>query len=98
MVHYLNYFDNKRRKGHGHCEFKLNVYKSFFFDKRVKFSIRFITRSRIFYYKKYKSICFIRNRCLMTGRTRFILRYFGLSRMSFKNRASVGFLTGVKRI
>jgi small subunit ribosomal protein S14 len=47
--------------------------------------------------KKQYSYIRARNRCLITGRSRSILRLFKLSRLSFKKQASLGLLPGVKK-
>jgi small subunit ribosomal protein S14 len=39
----------------------------------------------------------VRNRCALTGRPRGYMRYFGLSRLSFRELASKGELPGVVR-
>lgn len=38
-----------------------------------------------------------RNRCALTGRSRAFLRKFGLSRLSFREKALAGELPGVKK-
>ena len=39
----------------------------------------------------------IRNRCLLTGRPHGYIRYFGLSRIAFREMAHAGELPGVKK-
>lgn len=39
----------------------------------------------------------VRNRCLLTGRPRGYIRYFGLSRIAFREMAHKGHLPGVKK-
>lgn len=39
----------------------------------------------------------LRNRCQLTGRSRGYMRKFGLSRISFRNLVSFGFIPGVKK-
>lgn len=39
----------------------------------------------------------VRNRCKMTGRPRGYLRKFGLSRLSFRDMASIGMIPGVTK-
>lgn len=95
-LNYLNYKDNLRRQLFLRDE-KFNKFiRLFIVDKRVKFSIRFFIRF-VFVYKRRAMKSKIRNRCLLTGRSRFILRYFRLSRASFRDLASFGFLSGVKK-
>ena len=44
---------------------------------------------------KYKTRVF--NRCKLTGRSRSYIRYFGLSRIKFRELAHEGLLPGVKK-
>jgi len=39
----------------------------------------------------------VRNRCVVTGRPRGYIRYFGLSRIAFREMAHKGHLPGVKK-
>lgn len=39
----------------------------------------------------------LKNRCVVTGRTRGYMRKFGLSRITFREMASQGFLPGVRK-
>jgi small subunit ribosomal protein S14 len=46
-----------------------------------------------------KTSCYVRmkNRCTLTARSGSVLRHFALSRISFREAASHGYLTGVKK-
>ena len=44
---------------------------------------------------KYKTRAF--NRCVITGRSRGYVRYFGLSRIKFREMAHKGLLPGVRK-
>lgn len=46
---------------------------------------------------KNSSAVRIRNRCSQTGRARGYLRFFGVSRIVFRELASVGLLPGVRK-
>lgn len=39
----------------------------------------------------------LKNRCMVTGRSRGYMRKFGLSRITFREMASQGFLPGVRK-
>ena len=39
----------------------------------------------------------IRNRCLITGRPRGVLKSYGLSRLEFKRLAHLGYISGIKK-
>lgn len=47
--------------------------------------------------KKKQPITSIKNRCVLTGRSRAVFRLFRLSRMSFKYLALHGFLPGITK-
>lgn len=96
QLNYLNYKDNLRRKVFLRDEKFTNFIRLFIVDKRIKFPIRFFIRF-VFFYKRRSMRSKIRNRCLLTGRSRFVLRYFRLSRASFRDVASFGFLSGVRK-
>jgi len=38
-----------------------------------------------------------KNRCMVTGRSRSVIRYFGISRLQFREMAHKGQLPGVKK-
>lgn len=39
----------------------------------------------------------LRNRCMITGRPRGFIRQFGISRITFREMASIGLIPGVKK-
>lgn len=39
----------------------------------------------------------VKNRCILTSRPKGIMSYFKLSRLSFKNKASFGYLEGIRK-
>jgi ribosomal protein S14 len=41
--------------------------------------------------------CKVRNRCILTGRSRAVFNYFKLTRMMFKNLAVKGYLVGLRK-
>jgi ribosomal protein S14 len=99
-VHFLNNKDSKIRKFYKRHEMGIFFFKSILADQRVSYNVRFLLKNRILLQKinfSRFSIVKIRNRCKETGRSRFILSFIGLSRASFKNDVSKGFLTGFKK-
>lgn len=95
-VNYLNYRDNINRKNYYKTEISRFFFKTFVSDKRLKFNVRFFVRFA-FLYRRKCALVKIRNRCLLTGRSRFVLRYFRLSRASFRDLARFGFISGIKK-
>jgi small subunit ribosomal protein S14 len=60
-----------------------------------KFNFYFLLKCLIF--KKSLISSTIRNKCLITGRSRSIYRDFRLSRMQLRHLASFGYLMGIKK-
>jgi small subunit ribosomal protein S14 len=49
--------------------------------------------------KKYNKVSTrYRNRCAITGRPRGYMRYFGVSRLTFRELAAAGILPGVEKL
>jgi small subunit ribosomal protein S14 len=46
---------------------------------------------------KNSAPCRMHNRCSLTGRPKGYMRYFGLSRIQFREMASNGLIPGVKK-
>ena len=93
-LHYLNKRDFFERRRFPREEYKYLILKSICIDKRLDFKNRYLLRGRFLYYHYYNSKVRLRNRCLLTGRSRFVLRYLKLSRMSFRDTVSKGLLRG----
>lgn len=47
--------------------------------------------------KKHSSITTVRNYCLLTGRSKFILSKFRLSRLTFRTLALFGYIPGIRK-
>lgn len=60
-------------------------------DLRYEYSFEFSKLSR------NSSKTRIRNRCILTGRSRSVYKQFHVSRIVFRNLASQGFIMGVKK-
>lgn len=100
MINYLNFKDNKARRFFVKKEiFRLGLH-SCLLDTRFSFKTRFVLKSKL--ENKVlrlfgNNISKIRRRCVETGRSRFIISYTKLSRAQFKRKASLGFLSGLKK-
>jgi small subunit ribosomal protein S14 len=94
MNNYLNYRDSQRRVHYYKQEFYLQILKSCYFDRRLKFKSRFLLKVKLNNKVRKISDIQIRNRCFLTGRSRFVLRYFSLSRMSLREQLLSGFCSG----
>lgn len=47
--------------------------------------------------KKYNATTYIKNRCILTGRSRAVSRHFKINRMPLKNLILHGFISGVSK-
>lgn len=95
-IHYLNKRDVQYRNQYPIKELKIILLKSFIFDFRIKFSYRFILKNKQLV-KLLKKNIRIRNRCILTGKSRFIFSYFHLNRSSLKLYSSFGFISGLQK-
>ena len=54
-------------------------------------------RLKAFHNLNFSKITKIRNICIYTGRSRGVIKKFGLSRFIFRNYADNGYISGLKR-
>jgi ribosomal protein S14 len=100
MINYLNYKDKNHRINFVKKHFFKNMFNSCFKDNRLGFQSRLFFKSKLtnkVLRLSTSSISKIRNRCKETGRPRFVVTNIGLSRAQYKNRASFGFISGLRR-
>jgi len=70
--------------------------KSYFIDPEIRIKSR--TKVNIFNFKiKNISNSFIINRCLITGRSKILNKYFRISRTEFRRLVKLGYIKGYKR-
>lgn len=88
-----NYFDLIRRKKFNRKELRLLILKSFLREVTIN------NKTRIFLNREIvqRNFTRVRNRCLLTGRGRSLVRSFGLARMPFKLLLSEGRIPGFRR-
>lgn len=66
-------------------------------DVFVSSEFKFFLYFKIFKYYSKQYISHVRNRCIHTGRSRGINRFFRMSRILVRSKSGQGLLTGVKR-
>lgn len=66
-------------------------------DQKLSEEERFEARIALNKMRRDTSPCRLRNRCLLTGRSRGFLRKFKLSRICFRELASMGMIPGVTK-
>ncbi|MDR1476031.1 MAG: 30S ribosomal protein S14 [Holosporales bacterium] len=69
--------------------------KKIIHDREVDFGERMIAVRKLAEMPRNSSSVRIRNRCVLTGRSRGYYRKFGMSRIALRELASCGFLPGV---
>ena len=89
--------DKKRRQKVWTQKEKRNQLKSVIYNMNIPKEMRFLATLHLAKLPRNGSKVRIRNRCLLTGRSRSIYRYFKLSRIMVREFASMGLLTGVKK-
>jgi len=70
------------------------ILKALFNNKILPLQLRIKARILL---KNIPSITKIRNICVLTGRTRSIIRDYNLSRLSFRFAAENGYIAGIRR-
>lgn len=69
------------------------LYKNENLPKEIRYKAYFILKTL----PKNSSITRIRNRCIITNRSKAIYKKFKMSRLVFRNLASKGYLVGVRK-
>ncbi len=73
------------------------VLKNATVDLSLSLEERMAAQAKLSKLPKNSSAVRIRNRCSQTGRARGYLRFFGISRIVFRELASIGLLPGVRK-
>lgn len=89
--------DKKHRKLFVNNEIRKLYYKFMMLNDLLKFNSKLFYQKKISLLSTKSSITKIQNRCLITGRGHGVFRFFGLSRISFRELASKGRLSGIKK-
>jgi small subunit ribosomal protein S14 len=78
-------------------EKKRLILKSIMHNLHFSTTIRWKTQKKIFSLSANSSITRIKNRCILTGRSRSVYRFFKLSRIQLRKLASDGSLPGLSK-
>ncbi len=71
--------------------------KDIIYNKTLSMAERFVAQQKLSSFPRNSSSTRIRNRCLITGRSRGYYRKFKLSRLCLRELASCGLLPGVTK-
>ena len=89
--------DLRRRQTCAHFEISRILLKASLYDEQLPTHLRQHAASQLAQQPRDASRTRLRNRCVITGRSRGILRHFRLSRLQFRNMAAQGLLPGIRR-
>ena len=89
--------DLRRRSLSAHFEISRKLLKACMVDQHLPYSLRQQAAHILSQQSRDASQTRIRNRCVLTGRSRGILRDFRLSRLQFREMAAQGLLPGIRR-
>lgn len=92
------YKDNKKRLTYALLEEKKVILNSIRNNISLKKNLRLGAMLILDKFPIYSSRCQIRNRCIITGRSRGVYSFFGLSRIYLRNLSRLGILPGVRKI
>jgi ribosomal protein S14 len=96
-MNYLINKDQKRRLLVNKYELKRKLLKSIIYNLQLPKYVQFLAITKLNSFPKESSIVRIRNRCVITGRSRSVYKDFKLSRMMLRSFALNGFLTGITK-
>ena len=89
--------DKRKRQNYFKIEKNYSLYKSLYQNRNLSESMRW----KAFYYlsvlSQKNSLVKIKNRCILTGRGRFLSRRFRLSRLALQKLARNGKIPGLRK-
>jgi len=89
--------DKKRRKIVAEYEIEKLRLKAIVKNELLPEIVQMKAKQELAKHPRDSSISRVRNRCVLTGRPRAILREYGLCRMKFRHLADHGFISGMTR-
>lgn len=89
--------DKKRRQMVADYEMEKLRFKAIVKNKLLPEIVQKKAREEMAKHPRDSSIARLRNRCVLTGRPRAVLREYGLCRMKFRDLADHGYISGMTR-
>jgi len=89
--------DKKRRQMVADYEFEKLRLKAIVKNKLLPEIVQSKAMEELSAHPKDSSIARVRNRCVLTGRPRAVIRDYGLCRMKFRDLADHGYISGMTR-
>ena len=90
--------DKKRRELYKKYEMRKFVLKSLLCNENLKSYEKDFVRYLLQKFPRNSSIVRIKNRCILTGRSRGVIRKFRLSRIMLKKYSLMGWIPGMRKI
>jgi small subunit ribosomal protein S14 len=94
---YLTERDKLRRSLFEKFEKQRICLKTLSKDKRLSSSLRLLYKLKLSVYLKNSAKIRVKNRCVITGRSRGVIRYFRMSRIQIRQLSLKGFLYGIRK-
>jgi small subunit ribosomal protein S14 len=94
---YLVPKDKIKRFLYNKGELRRIILKTLFTDQRLEPKVRLLYFRKLANFDRNASRVRVRNRCIVTGRSHGLHRYFRLSRFQLKRLANEGFLVGIEK-
>ena len=91
----LTFFNIKKKDKGKRYNFSQNENCSFI--SSILFEARLANASKLLSYKRVFSKVSVRNRCVLTGRSKSVLSKFRVSRLTFRRLALFGFIPGIRK-
>ncbi len=89
--------DKRQRKLVKRHKAKRDILRAQIRDPELSFEEKLIAQRKMQNLPKDSNRCRLRNRCLITGRSRGVYRKFGLGRTKLRENAMVGNIPGLKK-
>lgn len=90
--------DKKRRILYKHFEYKRKKLKSIIYNEDNSITERKKAQDKLCKLPRNSSKTRIKNRCVITGRSKSVYRYFKISRIQLRNLALNGRITGYSKV
>lgn len=91
------YKDNKYRKTYKKFELNKKYYKYIFQNQLLSSETRYKGFKKLVWITHYSSISKIKNRCIISGKSKSVSRFFKLSRITFRKLANNGNIVGITK-
>lgn len=91
------YKDNQYRKTYKKFELNKKYYKYIFQNQLLSDAVRYAGFKKLMWITSNSSISKIKNRCIMSGKSKSVFRSFKLSRIMFRKLANNGNIIGITK-